>query len=94
MSTGMTIFYNIVSKKDALLLHDRLRKEDPQSAELLLDVIHKLQQELDLDPATTSALSRVMGVVKSGRSWDTALLRNNIFKAANSLGMELPSHMF
>lgn len=92
--SGRVIFYKFVDEKDLMKVYDRLEKEDRQSAELLLDVVQKLQDKLDIGVDETAAMSRVIGISRKGRTWDTAMLRNNIFKAANLLGMELPSHMF
>jgi len=92
--SGREIFYSIVPERQAVRLYDKLEKEDEQSAQLFLDVIQELQDQLDISPGAESALSRIRNVVDKGSSWDAALIRNNVFKAANSLGMKLPSHMF
>ena len=75
-------------------LHGRLYKEDRQSADLMLDVYHKLADRLDLSRGEQEALNRVRDISDRGVNWDVGLLRNNIFKAANSMGMKLPSGMF
>lgn len=92
--SGRNIFYRIVPQDDANDLYERLEKEDAQSAELFLDIIYAIQKQLDISSGAEEALRRVIGAVEHRRSWDAALLRNNIFKAANSLGMKLPSHFF
>jgi hypothetical protein len=40
------------------------------------------------------ALNRVRQLVTKGQTWDAGMLRNNVFKAANALGMKLPSGSF
>lgn len=92
--SGRRAFYKFVDNHELMKVYERLMKEDEQSAKLLLDVVQELQDRLDIDTGANEALSRVVGVARNGKHWDIGLLRNNIFKAANSLEMELPSHMF
>jgi len=75
-------------------LTERLTGEDEQCLDLLGDVCSKLQQKLSLDSGSMEALGRVRAAVEGVRSWRIDLVRNNIFKAANSLGIKLPSGMF
>lgn len=91
--SGRDIFYSIISEKDLMKLYGKIYKEDKQSAELLADVIRKLQEHLDISNDAAAALSRIRLAVNRPE-WDAGLIRNNVFKAANSLGMKLPSHMF
>jgi hypothetical protein len=67
---------------------------DKQSAELLREVTHKLAASLALSDNEEMALNRLRGSLDSIGRWDADLQRNNIFKAANLLGIKLPSHMF
>lgn len=67
---------------------------DEQSTELLREVSHKLMEALKLSDGEEHALERLNGCVLNRNSWKPDLLRNNIFKAANALGMKLPSGMF
>ena len=92
--SGRQIFYKVIPEKEAIKAHRRLIEQDRQSADLFIDVVQQLQEEMNLSRGASEALSRIIGVVAHGQSWDIALLRNNIFKAANALGMDLPSHMF
>jgi hypothetical protein len=92
--SGRNIFYKIVPEKELIQLYDKLYKEDKQSAELLVEVVQKLQEHLNISREAEAALSRVMLTVNRGPKWDASLIRNNVFKAANSLEMDLPSHMF
>jgi len=92
--SGRQLFYKTISEDDAMRLYGRLEEEDPQSAQLFIDVVQALQEEMNISSGASAALNRMRAMVMNGQTWDIALLRNNIFKAANSLEMELPSHMF
>lgn len=70
------------------------RSGDEQSSKLIYEIWSKLQDALDLSRGEQEALSRLRTCVDKASQWDPALLRNNIFKAANSLGIRLPSAMF
>jgi len=94
IASGSDIFYKIVPKEYAIDLYDRLSKEDKQSAKLFLEVTYELQKQLTLSEGAEHALSRVIGIIANWQRWEPDLLRNNIFKAANSLGMKLPSSNF
>lgn len=91
---GMDLFYKIVPQKDATDLYDRLIKEDMQTADLFTEVIQAIQKALDLDSGSEAALFRIMAAVHNRRSWDVDLLRNNIAKAANAVGVRIPFHSF
>lgn len=93
-NVGSDIFYMVVNQDSSMDLYDRMEKEDAQSAELFLDIVSEIQKRLDIGPGAESALSRIIDAIEHRRTWDMSLLRNNIFKAANSLGLKLPSHMF
>jgi len=69
-------------------------KDDEQSAKLALQVYVKLRERIDPDDDTTYALLRLKSAVDNAGRWSPALMRNTIFKAANSLKIKLPSHMF
>jgi len=47
-----------------------------------------------LSSGAEHALSRLQGIVQYAKKWDISLLRNNVFKAANAVGIKLPSGMF
>lgn len=74
--------------------YDRVETADAQSAELMNDVMRALSKALDLSSGQMEALRRIRGVVANADRWDPGLIRNNVFKAAHALGMNLPSHMF
>lgn len=84
----------ILPMNDMAKLYHRVEKEDEQSAELLLSVYNTLRSRLKLVAGESEALGRLRELTMRGQKWDAALIRNNIFKAANALGMKLPSAMF
>lgn len=74
----------------------KIRKlSDEQTGELAVQVYLELIRRIEeaLGREGQEALNRLM--LKSNfMKDDTGLTRNNIFKAAHALGIELPSHMF
>lgn len=96
-TAGSTGYYNLMAllggENKVMETYHRL-DEDTQSHELFGDVIRKIAREMELSSGAEEALSRVRGIVERGKSWDMALIRNNVFKAAHSLGIPLPSGMF
>lgn len=69
-----------------------MEQQDEQTADLMSQVYIHLSDKLLLPAAENSALSRLRGVVDRGTTGAEA--RNQIFKAANELGIKLPSGMF
>jgi len=94
MRIGIDILYQLLGKEAVIKIHRRMVKEDKQSADLFHAVLQKVAEQLDLDSGAEHALSRLQGLVTRGGSWDISLIRNNVFKAANALGIRLPSGMF
>ena len=93
-SSGQDILNLLLGGEDKVGdAYDRL-EEDEQSRQLFSKVVRQLQQELKLSQGAEEALGRVIGIVGRGKTWDMALIRNNVFKAAHSLGIPLPSGMF
>jgi len=88
------VFYEIVDQRETVKLYHRLEKEDEQSAKLFYECLKEFQKAFEVDSGTQDALSRFKGMVSKGQNWDAGLLRNNVFKVANSLGLKLPSGMF
>jgi hypothetical protein len=80
--------------RNFILAYYEVEKKDEQSAELMREVFEKLAKQLDLNTREAEALNRLRNVTENAKRWDAGLLRNNIFKAANSLGIKLPSAMF
>ena len=91
---GESLLDYILPMKDQVKLHDKVEKNDEQAAHLLVDVFSALRKKFSMDSGTNEALSRVRDLSTRGLNWDPGLQRNNIFKAAHSLGIKLPSGMF
>lgn len=91
---GNDVIEAILPMSDMAKLYRKLDEKDEQAAELLMEVYNVLRARLKLSDGENEAMSRVRGMVTRGQNWDAGLLRNNIFKAAHSLGMKLPSFMF
>ena len=83
----------LISPYDYMDLIDALG-EDEQSVELANQVYRQLYEKLRISRGELEAYNRLRGCVEHKDSWDAALLRNNIFKAAHALGIQLPSYMF
>jgi len=84
----------VVPQRDVMKMYSRLEDEDEQSAQLYQEVVGKLVEMLDMDRGAQEALRRIQDVSGRGQRWDIDLIRNNIFKAANAMGIRLPSGMF
>ena len=91
---GLIMLQGLVDFRKLGKVRSNLKGVDDQSAELLRDVLAELADAMELTSGQQQALNRLKWVAEKGGSADPALLRNNIFKAANSLGMKLPSGMF
>ena len=92
---GWNLMGEIVDYDGLMSIYSELRKTDEQSAKLLRQVMANIGDKLDMDQGFHNALSRLDAIARIGeRGIESGLLRNNIFKAADSLGMRLPSGMF
>jgi hypothetical protein len=79
---------------DLVKLVDELEREkDEQSADLASRVYSRLAAKLRLSDNEGRALNRLRASTQR-TDWDAATHRNNIFKAADLLGMKLPSYFF
>lgn len=94
-STARQMFSGFVDRRGLMEVAKVLRAAgDEQSVRLMSDVEGEIIDRISLDRGGDDALGRMMEISKRGKGWSPALLRNNIFKAANSLGLKLPSAMF
>jgi hypothetical protein len=75
-------------------LGEAFRKADEQTKSLLRSIFVELKDRLSIDTGAKEAIQRLFGLKRQQRSWDAASIRNNVFKAAHSLGMDLPSSSF
>lgn len=66
----------------------QIEAKDPQSAELVKDVGNKIAEALNLDERQMDALHRLQWAVGHAASADGDQIRNNVFKAANAVGMK------
>lgn len=101
---------NVISKKerkafgdsvigyiiDERKLVDVLRDDvmDEQTQDLLGKVYEKLNVRLKLTNYERGALNRIKTSIERGKKQSPEMHRNNIFKAADALGIKLPSAMF
>jgi len=71
-------------------------KSDPSGTnlEVLRQVMEVLESKLELNDSEMQAVKRLQMIVRNAPNGSVALLTNNLFKAANSLGLELPHHSF
>ena len=94
--TGDEILYRLmdVDQRTWFDTFDAIQEKDGQSAKLLVSIFHKLSSQLEISGGAMDAITRLVDVAKSAHKWQPALLRNNIFKAADSLGIPLPSGHF
>lgn len=86
------IFWNMVDREKFRSLQKALKADD-QSRKLLDDIGRFFFKKFQLKGQEEYAFNRLMNTIQSGQR-DAAMLRNQIFKIANELGMKLPSSMF
>lgn len=93
---GDSLIEHVINVNFLHKLTDELEEEhkDSQSAELAREVYQKLWQLTTLKPNEMGALNRLRNSIAKYDSWDASTQRNNIFKAADLLGIKLPSYMF
>lgn len=88
-----TVFWMILDQRAFYDIYQKLDR-DEQSQDLLHEIMEKLSKKLALDTAEMYGLNRLRNMIRDGKGWDEALLRNNVFKVADSLGIRLPSSLF
>ncbi len=69
-----------------------LKENDPESADLMMQVYMYFKKRLEFTSNENEAWNRLHWVINQGKA--SPLARNNIFKAAHALGMKLPSMFF
>jgi len=71
-------------------------KSDPSGTnlEVLRQVMEVLESKLELNDSEMQAVKRLQMIVRNAPNGSVALLTNNLFKAANSLGLDLPHYSF
>jgi len=94
LKENRSLFDEMVPMEPLSKLFSRVSKEDKQAYDLLEKIYIRLRDEMKVEDNVEAAYNRLQQMMENGEKWDIALLRNNIFKAANLLGIELPSGMF
>lgn len=84
---GEEIFFSLVSKEKIDELNSMA---DEQTKKLLRDIQLTLFDELRLEPLIERSINRLSNISAT----DSANIRNQVFKIANDLSMDLPSYMF
>ena len=93
-SAGAEIVWGLIDQRAFMKVWKDLGKEDEQAADLLYQVLTTLQDKFEVKDNDYRAFNRVRQLVKAGSKWKPDLQRNNIFKAADMLGIKLPTMMF
>lgn len=81
-----SLFKEIVDYRALNNFRSALRKEDPQAAALLKEVMLHFHKELTLDRNTEAALNKLMNAVGRGMR-DPGMARNQVAKVADLLGI-------
>lgn len=84
----------VVSKKSFIDLFTKKGVLDEQTRDLLEAVYYTLAEKLELSDSEKGALNKLMTSIERGSKMSGEMHRNNIFKAADLLGLDLPSAMF
>lgn len=98
LSSALDLLFSIIgqgsSSTGKKMFNDAKKKlgTDDQSKKLLTDVMRKVAESLELTRNEHTALNYAIMGMKNVNVEGAA--RNSIFKAANALGMRLPSSMF
>lgn len=87
------ILEKALSTKDVATLA-RDKEIDEQSKALVREIYRYFNKRFQLTDRERDAFSRLCSCVKNREHWDSQQHRNFIFKAANSLGIDLPSSSF
>lgn len=95
VASSNDIIEYVLPEQELMKLVDVLEKAgDTQSSALVMEVYQKLAERLEITTNEASALNRLKNTIQAADSWRPDLLRNNVFKAADLLGIKLPSGMF
>ena len=94
-SVGVDLFRQNVDVRKLYAIEKVLKDaRDEQSLKLLNDIQIHFMDKFDMKSGEEHAWNRLRNMVQDGGRWSPDLIRNNVFKVANSLGMHLPSGMF
>lgn len=92
---GMTILMLLIGGRKAYYdAGHAIEEKDTQMGNLFSQVAGSLGDSLDITQNQWQAISRLKQVVENASRWDSAMIRNNVSKAADLAGVRLPSYMF
>lgn len=95
VASSNDIIEYVVPERELMNLVAVLEKAgDTQSSALVLEIYQKLAERLEITTNESQAINRLKNTMKNTESWRPDLLRNNVFKVADLLGMKLPSGIF
>lgn len=87
------IMDQILPRRDLVKL-TRSMSDDQATASIATDVWFRLAERLTLSETEKMALNRLRNSIRAVGQWDAETQRNNLFKAADLLGMRLPHGVF
>lgn len=87
-----TIIEKQFNRGDFHRTYQNLKENDPESADLMMQVYMYFKKRLEFTSNENEAWNRLHWVINQGKA--SPLARNNIFKAAHALGIKLPSMFF
>lgn len=91
---GETVLEMLMGK-DARTISVRMKNSmDKQTQKVALQVWVKLNDMLTLKGGAKEAYNRLFQSIDAGTNYSEAMHRNNMFKAADALGIKLPSGIF
>lgn len=91
---SQSLIEGLLPQRDVISCIRKIKKTDEQSSNLLRDAYLELSDQLDITDNQRYALNRMKNVVENCDRMQPAGIRNQVFKAADMLGMRLPSGIF
>ena len=91
---SQSLIEGLLPRRDVVSCIRKIKKTDEQSSKLLRDAYLELSDQLDITDNQRYALNRMKNVVENCDRMQPAGIRNQVFKAADMLGMRLPSGIF
>lgn len=86
---GDSLIDFVIPEDDLVKTH---RELDEETAEVMADTYRQLKKDLELSKDQQEAINRLRNVIERGM--EGAMARNQIFKAADAIGLKLPSSAF
>ena len=92
---GFDLLYGVVNAAGIQHVRQALTTaKDTESLDLLKKAMSLLADKLSPTSNEEQAIDRLRSLAQDGDRWSADLIRNNVFKIANSLKLALPSGMF